>query len=277
IQHGSVVNFLRSMSRKPGFTQNDRLLAVTTLSFDIAGLELYLPLIVGARVILASHEETQDGRLLTAKIQKHQVTVMQATPATWRLMLESGWMGEQRLKILCGGEALPKDLADQLLARCSELWNMYGPTETTIWSTISRVTAEETSSAPIGRPIANTQTYVLDRWRQPAPIGVAGELYIGGDGLARGYLNQAELTQEKFVPHPFNGGNTRRLYRTGDLARYRSDRNLYFLGRLDNQVKLRGFRIELGEIESVLAQHESIKQSVVLAREDEPGNQQLVA
>src|SRR5262249_21165211 len=277
IQHRSVVNFLYSMSRQPGLHPGDNLLAVTTLSFDIAGLELSLPLTVGARVIVASREETQDGRLLIKKIENEAVTVMQATPATWRLMLEAGWTSNKYLKILCGGEALPKELIDQLIPRCAELWNMYGPTETTIWSTIHRVTGEEPSLASIGRPIANTETYILDRWCQPVPIGVAGELYIGGDGLARGYLNRPELTNEKFVRHVFNGQNTKRLYRTADLARSRPDGSLMFLGRIDNQVKLRGFRIELGEIESVLAQHESVKQSVVLVREDEPGNQQLVA
>ena len=277
IQHRSVINFLHSMSREPGLYQWDKLLAVTTLSFDIAGLELYLPLTIGARLIVASREETQDGRLLIRKIEKEAVTFMQATPATWRLMLESGWAGNKHLKILCGGEALPKELVDQLLPRCAELWNMYGPTETTIWSTIHRVTREEPGLASIGRPIANTETYVLDRWRHPVPIGVPGELYIGGDGLARGYLNRPELTDEKFVRHPFDGQNGKRLYRTGDVARFRSDGNLSFLGRIDNQVKLRGFRIELGEIETVLTQHDSVKQSAVLVREDEPGNQNLVA
>ena len=277
IQHRSLTNFLCSMQQEPGIKRDDVLLAVTTLSFDIAGLELYLPLTVGARLVLASYEEARDGRSLITKLENEGVTVMQATPATWRLMLESGWQGSERLKILCGGEAFPRELADQLLPKCAELWNMYGPTETTIWSTLHRIKAGETGPVSIGRPIANTQTYVLDSNRQPVPIGVAGELYIGGDGLARGYLNRADLTRDKFVTHAFDAEPPRRLYRTGDLVRYRPDGTLIFLGRVDNQVKLRGFRIELGEIESVLTEHDGVLQSVVVAREDEPGNQRLVA
>ena len=273
IEHRALVNFLYAMQQEPGLEAGDRLLAVTTLSFDIAGLELFLPLIVGACVILVPWQTTADGRALVRTIEQHDVTMMQATPATWRLLLDAGWKGRTGLKILCGGEPLPQDLARQLLPRCAELWNMYGPTETTIWSTCCRVWVAE--EIHIGRPIQNTEIYILDDQLQPVPVGVAGELLIGGAGLARGYLNRPELTAEKFIAHPFTPGA--RLYRTGDLARYRPDGNIDCLGRLDFQVKIRGFRIELGEIEAVLSKHPTVKQCVVVAREDTPGDKLLVA
>jgi amino acid adenylation domain-containing protein len=283
IPHRALVNFLCSMREVPGLGADDVLLAVTTLSFDIAGLELYLPLIVGARLELLTGAVAADGSRLLAAIERSGATVMQATPATWRLLLAAGWQGTPGLKVLCGGEALSGELASQLLGRCASLWNMYGPTETTIWSTVHKVEVPETV-VPIGRPIANTRVYVLDARRQPVPIGTAGELYIGGDGLARGYLNRPELTAERFVPHPFadearapTGGPPARLYRTGDLVRYRADGSLEYLQRLDHQVKIRGYRIELGEIESLLEQQPSVRQAVVVAREDSTGDRQLVA
>ena len=275
VTHQNVVNLLSSMAKKPGLTARDRLLAVTTLSFDIAGLELFLPLVVGAQVILAGKEATVDGSLLMRLASNSGATVMQATPATWRLMLEAGWKGTPALKILCGGEALPRELANQLVAR-GEVWNMYGPTETTIWSATSRVEAG-TGPVTIGPPIQNTQFYVLDKQNQLLPIGVPGELHIGGDGVARGYFKRPELTAERFVPDSFNSATNRKLYKTGDLVRYRADGHLEFLGRLDNQVKVRGFRIELGEIESVLAKVPGVRESVVLAHEGEPGVKQLAA
>ncbi len=275
IPHRAVVNFLESMRREPGFTAEDKLLAVTTLSFDIAGLELYLPLIVGGTVILASRDLATDGPQLLTKIKAAGVTVMQATPATWRMLLEAGWQGPTALTILCGGEAWPANLATELLARSARLWNMYGPTETTIWSTCFQVTDDATLL--IGGPIANTQTYVLDSKLEPMPIGVTGELYIGGDGVARGYFNRPELTEEKFIPDPFRKKPGARLYRTGDLARYLPSGLLQFLRRSDNQVKVRGFRIELGEIEAVLAQHPAIRQAVVVVREDSSGDKRIVA
>jgi acyl-coenzyme A synthetase/AMP-(fatty) acid ligase/acyl carrier protein len=201
---------------------------------------------------------------------------MQATPATWRLLLDSGWQDGQGLKILCGGEALTRQLADSLLATGAQVWNMYGPTETTIWSTMHRVGLQG-DPIPIGRPIANTTVYILDQNRLPVPVNVAGELYIGGVGLARGYHNRPELTAERFVANPFASDADARLYRTGDQVRYRADSTIEYLGRLDHQVKVRGFRIELGEIESVLATHQRIQQAVVLAREDVPGDQRIVA
>jgi amino acid adenylation domain-containing protein len=277
IGHESVVNFLTSMQREPGFKAEDTLLAVTTLSFDIAGLELHLPLSVGGKVVIATREEAGDGARLMQRLKDSQATVMQATPASWRLLLDAGWQGDSKLKILCGGEALPRELAEKLLPGCGELWNMYGPTETTIWSSVYRVQDCNWASAPIGRPIANTQMYVLNKNAHLVPLGVPGELHIAGDGLAHGYWKRPELTSQKFIPDPFSKTPGARMYKTGDLVRYLPDGNLQYLSRIDNQVKLRGFRIELGEIESVLAEHEAVAQAVVAVRESTPGNQQLVA
>jgi amino acid adenylation domain-containing protein len=275
IPHRALVNFVESMRRRPGISDKDVLLAVTTLSFDIAGLELYLPLTVGARVVIVGREILTDGRELAKTIGSSGATIMQATPATWRLLVESGWEGEKRLKILCGGEGWPPELADALLSRCGSLWNMYGPTETTIWSAVHPVESAD-RAIPVGRPIANTHIYIVDRYGQLAPIGVAGELLIGGDGLARGYLGRPELTAEKFIPDPFSGEPEARLYRTGDLARYLSNGNIELLGRIDHQVKVRGYRIELGEIETVLAEHPAVREAVVIVREDVPGDKRLV-
>ncbi len=274
VEHRSVVNFLCSMRREPGMSASDVLVAVTTLSFDIAGLELYLPLLVGGRLVVASREATMDGRLLMQLLDHSSATIMQATPTTWRVLLESGWAGNTSLKVLVGGEALSVDLARQLAMRCGSVWNMYGPTETTIWSSVYKVEGTDQKLVPIGTPIANTTFHILDANRQPAD---EGELYIGGDGLARGYFEREELTAEKFVADPFSSLPEARLYRTGDLARRRSDGNVEFLGRIDHQVKIRGFRIELGEIEAVLEQEPSVHQAVVVAREDTPGDKRLVA
>ncbi|MFB2973200.1 amino acid adenylation domain-containing protein [Aerosakkonema sp. BLCC-F183] len=275
IQHGAVVNFLNSMRQTPGITERDILLSVTTITFDIAALELYLPLIVGARVVVASREVASDGIQLLAKITESSVTIMQATSATWRMLLEAG-LPKIPLKILCGGEALAHNLSQQLLERCDSLWNLYGPTETTIWSAVYQVNRED-GVAYIGSAIANTQIYILDKYLNPVPIGIPGELYIAGDGLARGYINRPELTAEKFIPNPFSSKPGARLYKTGDLARYLPDGNIEFIGRIDYQVKIRGFRIELGEIEAVLSQHPEVQTAVVLAPEDETGNKRLIA
>jgi surfactin family lipopeptide synthetase A len=264
IEHGSVANLLRSMQREPGMTQDDVLLAVTTLSFDIAGLEMYLPLISGARLVIASSEDVVDGNRLRDLLSEKAITFMQATPATWRLLLGAGWQSSPDLKILCGGEALPPELAKELTARAKSVWNVYGPTETTIWSTVYRVTGQEESAIPVGRPIDNTSIYILDSNRNPVPVNITGEVYIGGGGLARGYLNRPELTAEKFVAHPLLGDKSAKLYRTGDLGRFRANGDIDYLGRVDNQVKLRGLRIELGEIESVLISHANIQEAVVI-------------
>ena len=283
ITHQAAVNFLQSMQREPGVEAGDHLLAVTTLSFDIALLEFFLPLISGAQVTIASRETATDGAALQQLIDKENITVMQATPATWHLLLESGWQGKENLKILCGGEALPAGLAKQLLPLCDSLWNMYGPTETTVWSTTCRISAE-TETITVGRPIANTQIYILDQELQPVPTGVAGDLYIAGDGLARGYLGRPELTAERFLPDPFTKpGSVQepKMYKTGDLARYLPNGDLLFLGRNDFQVKIRGYRIELGDIEAALAQHPAIANNVCIAHELDPeshdGDRRLVS
>ena len=276
VTHSAVVNLLWHMSREPGLSARDTLLAVTTLSFDIAALEIYLPLIVGAKLVIASRETAADGSLLSDTLQRRDVTAMQATPTTWRMLIESGWQNASELKVLCGGEALSRDLAEQLLRHGSEIWNVYGPTETTIWSTVQRV-HHDTRTISIGRPISNTRVFILDTRGRPVPTSAGGELLIGGDGLARGYLNRPALTAEKFVPDPFSNEPGARLYRTGDSARWLSIGEIEYLGRLDQQVKMRGFRIELGEIETALNRHSSIGSSVVVLHDDQNGDKHLVA
>ena len=270
IEHGSLANFLASMARRPGLGATDRLFSVTTFSFDIAGLEIWLPLTQGTRVDLASRATTQDADLLAAALEGCNATVMQATPATWRLLLDGGWKGRPGLKAICGGEALPLELADRLRAKVGQLWNVYGPTETTIWSTAGEVMAPEeaggSKAAALGSPIASTSIQIVCREGRPSPPGVAGELCIGGQGLARGYHRRPAATAEKFRPDPFSKEPGGRIYHTGDLARLRLDGELEFLGRLDFQVKIRGFRIELGEIEAALEAHLAIAQAVVVAR-----------
>lgn len=271
ISHRAVVNLLSSMARTPGLTASDVLCAVTTISFDIAGLELFLPLIVGAKVVIAERDAVMDGFKLLARLDALGATVMQATPASWRLLLEAGFRARPGFKMLCGGEALPRELANRLLEGSGELWNMYGPTETTIWSSCVQVIA---GNAPIsiGGPIANTQFYVLDKNDEPVPAGVPGQLHIGGDGVAHGYYKRAQLTAEKFCANPFTAG---RMYRTGDLARWLPEGGIEVLGRIDHQIKLRGFRIELGEIETVLMHKAPVTAVAVLLREDSPGAPRL--
>ena len=280
VRHGNVVNFLTSMAQTPGLTADDVLLAVTTLSFDIAVLELYLPLIVGGTVVVAGPETQASGEALARALVEHGVTVMQATPASWKLLLAAGWNGKADLKVLCGGEALPRELAEEILPRCAELWNMYGPTETTVWSAARRVTSGD-GPVPIGDPIANTELHILDQRLQPVPIGVPGELCIGGEGVTAGYLDRAELNADRFVPDPLapasRPAESAMLYRTGDSCRYRPDGTIEFLGRIDLQVKVRGFRIELGEIETVLDRHPSVGEAVVTAMPDPGGDNRLVA
>ncbi len=275
IRHASVVNFLCSMAREPGFTSQDRLLSVTTLSFDIAGLEFYLPLVQGGTLAIASRDETTDPRLLQQAMASFSPTVVQATPATWMMLLDAGWKGDPGLKILCGGEALPPGLAEQLLTRGESVWNLYGPTETTIWSTVHRVCVGE-RPVPIGRSIDNTWVYVLDDQLQPVPVGVPGELYIGGHGVAVGYLRRPDLTAEKFLPDPFRGDGSK-MYRTGDLVRFRPGGLLEYLGRLDDQIKVRGHRVELGEISAVLGRHPGVKQVCVLDAGSTPDEHTLTA
>jgi amino acid adenylation domain-containing protein len=277
VPHRAVVNFLGSMREAPGLSASDKLAAVTTLSFDIAVLELMLPLSVGAETVVLARETLMDGMKLDAFLRARAITTMQATPGLWRMLLDAGWAGHAGFKALVGGEAFPPDLAQALLSRCAEVWNLYGPTETTVWSTAWRVESEVLSShgMSIGRPIANTQVWVLNEALQPCPQGVPGELCIGGDGVTLGYHERPELNADRFVADPFNPGA--RLYRTGDRGRWRNDGLLEHLGRIDSQVKVRGYRIELGEIEAACKAVEGVAESVVAAREDRPGDVRLVA
>ena len=276
VHHSALVNFLWSMRIRPGINEGDVLISVTSISFDIAALELFLPLIVGATVVIASEEMTFNPYMIGQAISHYHVNIMQATPATWQLLLETGWAGEPGLKALCGGDVLTRTLADQLLDRVSSLWNMYGPTETTVWSSISQIQKGDTPIT-IGQPIGNTQLYILDRHLQPLPIGVVGELHIGGEGLARGYLNHSRLTNEKFIPDCFSSKPGARLYKTGDHARYLPDYSIEILGRMDDQVKINGHRIELGEIAAVLMQHPSVHKAIAITRTETSGDKRLVA
>jgi amino acid adenylation domain-containing protein len=274
VPHRAVVNLLSSVREEPGMTASDVVLAVTTLSFDIAVSEVLLPLTVGAKIALASREVASDGDRLLALMHASKATFLDATPATWRLLLAAGWRGGEGLKAICTGEALPRDLAIDLVKRCATVWNGYGPTETTVWSTFWRVEAP-VQRVLIGKPVANTLVYVLDSHMLEVPIGVIGELFIGGAGVTLGYHERPELTRERFLPDPFRGGDAR-MYKTGDLVRLLPDGNLECLGRNDTQVKLRGYRIELGEIENVLAQHPDVAQAAATVREDRPGDRRLI-
>ncbi|HSR97176.1 MAG TPA: amino acid adenylation domain-containing protein, partial [Kofleriaceae bacterium] len=266
IEHRALHNTLAHFARQIEVTADDTLLAVTSLSFDIAALELFMPLLQGAAVRLMSRDQTLDGTLLAREVA--HATILQATPATWQLLLEAGWTGHPRLRAMCGGEALSWPLACQLLDRASVVWNCYGPTETTVWSTAWRV-ERRAGRALLGKPIANTRLYVLDGRGEPVPVGVPGELYIGGTSCARGYLDRAELTAQRFVADPWSAAG--RMYRTGDKVRWTAGGDLEFLGRFDHQVKLRGFRIELGEIEAVLAQHPGVRACAVVVRGGDDG------
>ncbi|GAB3899451.1 non-ribosomal peptide synthetase [Spirosoma agri] len=285
IEHRNLVNLLYSMITLPGITDQDVLLGVTTVSFDIAGLELYLPLLVGATLVLTDAETAKDGRALldvlkqpvkTGASMVSQISIMQATPVTWKMMLAAGWDEKLPLKVLCCGEPMSKDLAQKLTARCSSLWNMYGPTETTIYSTGKQILATD-EIITIGWPINNTQVYILDEQLNPLPEGIVGELYIAGDGVARGYLNRPELTTEKFVPNPFAGRGAGKMYRTGDLGKFMANGEIHCLGRSDQQIKIRGYRVEPGEVEQALRVQDDVKEAVVIAREDRPGDQRLAA
>ncbi len=283
LEHRSVFNFLVSMTQAAGIIAGDVFVSVASISFDMSVLDLYITLTVGATLVVASREATTDGSKLIQQIERSQASVMQATPATWQIMLASGWQGNKNLKVLSGGEPLTRKLAAQLLEKTASVWNLYGPTETTVYSTVYEVKSAE-QKIFIGRPIANTEIYILDAHLQGAkevlmlsPIGKVGELHIGGDGLARGYLNRPDLTEQKFISYSLTENHSSRIYKTGDLARYLPDGNLECLGRIDHQVKIRGFRIEIGEIETLLTKHPSIAEAVVVARKESNGNKRLVA
>jgi myxalamid-type nonribosomal peptide synthetase MxaA len=274
VPHGALANFLASMRERPGLTSDDTVLALTTLSFDISCLELFLPLVSGARILLTPDGLAGDGAALKRTLEASDVTLVQATPSTWRLLLVAGFSGSRSLRILCGGEAVTADLARQLLPRCRELWNVYGPTEATVWAALSRVRSAE-EAALLDTPVDNTELHVLDEHLQLLPVGVPGELHIGGQALARGYHGRPELTAGRFIPDPFSPGQ--RLYKTGDRARRLADGRIEILGRIDHQVKLRGHRVELGEIEAVLAQHPDLAQVAVVVKEVGPEDARLIA
>jgi amino acid adenylation domain-containing protein len=274
IEHRSVVNLLESMAVHPGLAAGETMVGVTTFAFDLSVPDLYLPLTTGATLVMARPDEAGDPRALAALIDDSGATVMQATPSTWRMLLDDGWTPRRGMRIVIGGEAVPADIAARLRDVMDEVWNFYGPTETTVWSTCWRV-GEVGSTVPVGTPIANTTILIADRAGNPAPAGALGELCIGGAGVARGYLHRPELTAERFVADGLAAGE--RMYRTGDVARLRPDGLLEFVGRRDHQVKVRGFRIELGEIETLLAERDDVRQAVAIVREDEPGAARLVA
>ncbi|MCF3935173.1 amino acid adenylation domain-containing protein [Acuticoccus sp. M5D2P5] len=274
VPHRAVVNFLASMAREPGITAEDTLLAVTTVSFDIAVLELMLPLTVGARVVIADTADVLDGFRLVAMIGETNATIMQATPTLWGMLLEAGLKAQPALKILAGGEPLPADLARTLCGIGREVWNMYGPTETTIWSSLERIV--DGAPITIGHPIANTELHILGDGLAPVPFGVVGELWIGGDGLASGYHARPDLTEAAFQMVALPGHAPRRLYRTGDIGRRLADGRVQLLGRRDNQVKLRGFRIELGDVETAMRGMEGVAAAAADVRTNAAGNRQLV-
>lgn len=275
IERHSLLNFLLSMQKSPGISPDDKLLSITTISFDIAELELLLPLISGAQIIIVDNDLAKDGRKLLEIIKAEQISVVQATPFTWRMILQSGWSKPLPIKAFCGGEAMPKDLADKLTERCVEVWNMYGPTETTIYSTIKQILPKE-DLITIGKPIDNTQVYILDDEKRQVTAGEEGEIYIGGEGVARGYVGRPDLTSERFIEDKFSdhGG---KIYKTGDWGKILDNGEVQYLGRIDHQIKIRGYRIETEEIEYQLKNLRGIKEALIILHEDRLGNKLLVA
>jgi amino acid adenylation domain-containing protein len=283
IKHQSFVNLLASFKKDLNFSAADAWLAVTTISFDIAGLELFLPLTTGAKIVIATKNDSLDGNKLAAFFSKKNISTFQATPVTFRILQEANWKPTIDLKILIGGEAVPADVATFLASHCKNVWNVYGPTETTIWSTTYKLPYLNQDSSAIqipvyiGKPLANTSVYILDDFLTQVPIGVDGDIYIGGEGLSAGYFNNAELTDDKFIYVSINDKEIERIYKTGDKGKFKIDGNIEYSGRTDNQVKIRGYRIETGEIETVMQKNTAVRQCVVIAREDTPGNKRLVA
>ncbi len=275
VGHDSLANFLLGMVSELGISSSDVVVSVTTLSFDIAGLELFMPIVSGAQTVIATREEALDGKKLSHLLDASSATLLQATPATWQLLLEARWKGSPSFKALCGGEALPVDLARRLLPLVGSLWNMYGPTETTIWSTMERIESAD-SPISIGRPIANTTAHIVDESLRSVPIGASGELLLGGRGVARGYFKRPDLTSARFVPDPFSKEAGARAYRTGDICRFGPDGRIYYQHRNDSQVKIRGFRIELGEIEAALSESGSVSSAVAAVKDFGGGDARLV-
>jgi amino acid adenylation domain-containing protein len=276
IEHRSLTNLLASMQTFPGISRDDVFLAVTTISFDIAALELFLPLITGALLIVTDAKVTKDGRALLNIINSEAVSIMQATPSTYRMMLECDWIRTHNLKVLCCGEPMTNDLASKLLSKCGWVYNMYGPTETTIYSTGTQIISAD-EAITIGHPIANTQIYILDENQEPVPHGETGEICIAGNGLSRGYLNQPGLTDQKFIEHQLSKTKGEKIYRTGDLGRFLENNEIQCFGRIDHQIKINGYRIELGEIEHHITKQDNVKEAIVVSREDKPGNKRLTA
>ncbi|PAM96247.1 non-ribosomal peptide synthetase [Flavobacterium sp. IR1] len=268
IGHQSLLNFLTSIQTEPGISAKDLFFSVTTYSFDISILEFFTPLITGATLYMANQEVLSDPYLVIEKLKEVQPTVIQATPSFYQMLFHADWQGDKQLKVLCGGDLLSETLAEKLVDNCLELWNMYGPTETTIWSSQKKI-EQPNQASNIGKPINNTQFYILDEFLNPKPIGTTGSIYIAGDGLAKGYYKNEELSKQKFIANPFSDASL--LYETGDVGKWNNEGEIEFLGRNDNQVKIRGYRIELGDIETQLNQIEGIQNAVVLAKK---GNQQ---
>jgi amino acid adenylation domain-containing protein len=275
LTHRNLVAFMYTTRVAPGLNQNDRFFAVTTVAFDICAAELLVPLMLGASEAMIDEKAGQHLAAIFKYIEEKQVTFMNAAPTYWRLYVEMGWKGSKRLKIVSAGEYLHRDLANDLIERVGELWNIWGPAETTVWNTIARIEPGE-GPPSIGFNLPNNQTYILDESMNPVGVGEIGELYIGGDQVARGYLRQPKLTAEKFIPNPFPNQPSARLYRTGDLGLYRPSGDMEFHGRVDNQIKIRGVRMEPEEIEAAINEYPAVRQSVVIAREDVPGEKYLV-
>ncbi|NET40396.1 MAG: amino acid adenylation domain-containing protein, partial [Cyanothece sp. SIO1E1] len=275
-EHLAFTNLLQSMATEPGFTEDDTLLSITNLSFDIGVSEILLPLCSGGSLTLAPRETVKDPYLLQRAIAKDQPSLMMGTPAIWKILCDSDWAGLPDLRVLTAGEALSPSLAEDLLAKVAELWNFYGPTEVTVYATGTRIKTDA-SRISIGKPLENLQCYILDSMMQLTPVGVPGQLYLGGVGLARGYHQQEALTDEVFVNHTLENGTQIRLYKTGDLVRWLSDGNLEFLGRLDHQLKVRGFRIEPGEIEQTLLKHPDVNACAVVGRRSPTDDLELIA
>jgi amino acid adenylation domain-containing protein len=266
IYHKGVVSQMHSFAEMLPAGPDDRLLSLAALSFDISVLEHFLPWCVGAKLTLAPRSVVRSGKLVLETLAAVRPTILQATPATWRLLLEEGWNGSPEMSVLTGGEALSRRMANDLLERCKAVWNLYGPTETTIWASMQKV-GTEPDFVPLGRPLFNTSICILNEQIQPVPFGQDGEICIGGVGLSPGYVGRPELTADRFVVSPLGDGQEL-VYRTGDRGRFHENGDIEYLGRMDFQVKLRGYRIELGEIESVLASHPCVRQGVVILRED---------
>ncbi|WP_374951087.1 amino acid adenylation domain-containing protein, partial [Mucilaginibacter sp.] len=276
VKRAGLFNLLQSITKSPGITAADTMLFTTTISFDIAELEIFLPIVNGATVLIADAETVKDGRALVDMARREQVTIMQGTPFMWRTMLEAGWEEKLPIKVFCGGEAMTKQLAHDLLQRSNEVWNMYGPTETTVYSIIKKIGAVD-KVITVGKPLRNTQVYLLDEDLNQVPNGEVGEIYIGGDGVAQGYLNRPDLTDERFIADKFSGIAGQKIYKTGDLGQLLTNGDVLCLGRVDHQIKIRGYRIEAEEVETQLKDLTEINNVLVVPYTDEAGNVHLVA